>query len=103
MNRIGLYVLSLSLWASVGAAQAGRQAFTLCRNKKIVRTIRVEKADQNFQTIYTKSGVDKTVGESQWYDNATNIMKNIRKNLEGAGWNCADVQKFEVKRSTASQ
>ena len=97
--------LTLTLLAGTGYAESesDREAFVLCRNRKIVRTIRVEKNEQNFHTIYTKAGVDKTVGEAQWYEHAFGIMKNIRKNLEGAGWTCLDVENFEVKRSTSGQ
>lgn len=90
------------MWASTAFAE-GKAAFVLCRNKKTVRTIRVEKKNQEFQTIYTKSGVDKTVGQASGYLSAFTIMKNIEANLKGAGWSCADIEKFEVTRSAAAE
>jgi hypothetical protein len=102
MKKTTLIFLGLVFWATSSFAQSKNEAFVLCRNKKTVRTIRVEKQNQAFQTIYTKAGVDKTVGEAQWYESAFTILKNIKTNLEGAGWSCAEVENFEVKHSATN-
>lgn len=91
-------ILALSgLTVLPGLAESNnRRAFVLCRNRKVVRTIRVEKKDDQFLTVYTKAGVDRGVGENKWYESAYKILSNIQKNLEGAGWNCSEVDNFKV-------
>jgi hypothetical protein len=92
-----LFVVS-SLWAQ--SAEADGMA-VLCRNKKTVRTLRVEKQKDGYITLYTKAGVDREVGRGQSLVSNKNILGNIRTNLEGAGWKCQDLQNFSVLESPA--
>lgn len=74
-------------------------SLVLCRNQKNVRTLRVEMdADQKCRAIYTKQGVDETIGSSQQTNSCEEYITNVRKNLEEAKWNCREVK--EARTST---
>jgi hypothetical protein len=68
----------------------------MCRNNKIVRTVRVIQKDNECVTIYTKLGVDKDVGGGKNPSSCTKIVSNIRENLEKAGWKCRVVGEASV-------
>ena len=78
--------------------------YTICKNRKIVRTIRVEKdaSTDQFVTYYTKSGKDKEVGRARWKPSAEKFQTNIQSNLEKAGWKCQNVQDYAVTSSRDS-
>lgn len=73
-------------------------SLVLCKNNKTVRTLRVEIEDQKCRAIYTKSGVDVTIGSGQFTESCMEFVANVRKNLEGASWNCREVK--EARTST---
>lgn len=75
------------------ATQGLETKYILCRNKKTVRTIRVEpgKQDGTWQTKYTKEGVDHVVGAARSKESCVSILENIRGNLEKAAWTCKDI------------
>lgn len=77
--------------------------FVICRNQKIVRTVRVVKREDACDTIYTKSGVDQDVGGGKHYQSCTRILDNIRGNLEKAGWRCREVDEAYVTHSAQPQ
>lgn len=84
-------VLSL-LALQVGIAHAETDTgYVLCKNKKIVRTIRIEKEGDECKTIYTKAGIDKDVGGGKFAGSCDKIVENIKGNLEKAGWTCKPV------------
>jgi hypothetical protein len=80
-------VLSLVLQAGTAYAQ-NDTGYVLCKNKKVVRTIRIEKAGDECVTIYTKAGIDKNVGGGKFAGSCDKIVENIKGNLEKAGWTC---------------
>lgn len=74
-------------------------SLVLCRNQKNVRTLRVEMGeDQKCRAIYTKQGVDETIGSGQITGSCEEYISNVRKNLEEAKWNCREVK--EARTST---
>ncbi|MEK6555104.1 MAG: hypothetical protein AABZ31_07690 [Bdellovibrionota bacterium] len=83
-------LLSLVLQAEAAIAQNDMD-YVMCKNKKIVRTIRVEKAGDECKTIYTKAGLDKDVGGGKFAGSCDKIVENIKGNLEKAGWTCKPV------------
>jgi len=90
------------LLAQVGRA-AKHQAYVMCRQKKIVRTIRVEVGiggKSNCKTLYTKGGVDRVVGNGVHTQSCMRVANNIRGNLEAASWKCRDINS-KVKISTS--
>jgi hypothetical protein len=86
---IGLFMGSFSSGSVEGASQ-----FVMCKNKDIVRTIRVEETkaeDYSCETIYTKAGTDRIVGQAKSTYSCTSVLNNIKENLVGAGWSCKEV------------
>ena len=51
----------------------------------------------NCKTIYTKAGKDRVVGEGQFWKSCEDILKNIKGNLEEAGWKCRKIGNFKVE------
>ena len=81
------------------SAFAAEPQYILCRNKKIVRTLRtIPPASEgaNCSSIYTKNGVDKEVGSGRSYASCVNIVENIKTNLEKAGWTCKDISSSKI-------
>jgi hypothetical protein len=74
-------------------AQSGakKMSFVMCRNKKVVRTVRTEKIGNEYHAIYSKAGTDKSLGSGQWIETSEKIVANVRKNLESSGWTCSEV------------
>ena len=71
--------------------------YMMCKNKKVVRTVRVEKKNNGgCKTTYTKEGVDQNVGESWVASRCLKVLKNIRINLEKANWKCKDISEARV-------
>lgn len=90
---IGALVFVL-LSAGLAEGAKHRQTYVLCRNKKIVRTIRVEVESgdtQSCETLYTKGGVDRSVGSGINNSSCMRVMNNIKGNLEAASWTCKDI------------
>lgn len=86
-------VMALSCGVSLAAPGPMSEKLVLCKNKKIVRTLRVEKGDDNkCRAIYTKEGVDATIGSGQYMESCAEYISNVRKNLEEAHWSCRDVK-----------
>lgn len=65
--------------------------YVICRNQKIVRTIRVECLGSECDTIYTKDGTDRVEGSNNNVFGGQKILGNIQANLEKASWKCNDV------------
>lgn len=74
--------------------------YVMCRSQKTIRTIRVEKVDNGeCRTVYTKAGVDRPVGNAKNPESCVSFLNNIRKNLEGASWNCRDISASKITRT----
>ena len=68
-------------------------SLVLCKYNKTVRTLRVEIGeDKMCRAIYTKQGVDETIGSGQYLNSCVEYISNVRKNLEEAKWNCREVK-----------
>ncbi len=76
---------------------ADKNDFVMCRNQKVIRTIRINQVQDDSTkkpicvTTYTKSGVDKEVGRASNYNSCEKILGNIKANLETANWKCKAV------------
>ncbi|PIS11968.1 MAG: hypothetical protein COT73_01110 [Bdellovibrio sp. CG10_big_fil_rev_8_21_14_0_10_47_8] len=74
--------------------------YLICKNKDVVRTVRVLKKDEGgCKTMYTKEGVDKVVSESTYSAGCWKILGNIKINLEKASWKCKDISDSRVSSS----
>ena len=88
----GNFLILLLVSPMVFAAKPKPTVF-MCKNSKIVRTIKVETLDESglCRTTYTKAGVDKEVGNGLKRQSCMGFLNNIKGNLEKAHWNCKDV------------
>ena len=79
-------------------------SYVICKNRGIVRTIRVEwePTEKVCLTLYTKDGKDKEVGKAQNKSSCNMFLDNIRTNLKNAGWDCKDVSQKADLHSAAS-
>lgn len=85
---MGLLSFSLGDAAWCGSVEP---KFVLCKSKKVVRSIQIEPTADGCRTIYSKAGVERVVGQGKNPLSCDQVMKNIRKNLEGADWKCKEV------------
>lgn len=96
MKGLILIIIGISLGSTAFAAEP---QYILCRNKKIVRTLRAippkSEAD-NCTAIYTKNGTDREVGSGRLFTSCVNIITNIKTNLEKAGWTCKDISTSKI-------
>lgn len=98
MKRDLLIAFMVLLFSSFASADLG-ESLVLCKHNKTVRTLRMEMGqDQKCKAIYTKQGVDETIGSAQNPNSCVEILANVRKNLEEAKWNCREVK--EARTST---
>lgn len=84
-----VFLLSFSVYS--GENQVMK--YVLCKNKSIIRSIRVEwvEDEKSCITTYTKFGKDREVGRAQNKVSCMTVIDNIQSNLEKAGWKCRDV------------
>jgi hypothetical protein len=104
----GMQMSKLSLkWISVLAIFVGFAAqaevsqtielSVICRLKKEVRTLRVEKADAGkCNAVYTKLGHDQNIGTASSQASCDEILRKVRVNLEAAAWKCREVKDSRV-------
>lgn len=78
----------------------------VCRNQNIVRTVRVEKAQEKaedgadlYVTIYSRGGIDREIGRGRMKSSMEGILENVRGNLESAGWRCREVSQIAITTS----
>lgn len=87
-----LCAVTLVLPGLAGATVSKTTTYVMCKNRKIVRTIRVEANEKGAcKTIYTKAGVDRIVGNGIRVNSCIGYLKNIEGNLGKASWKCKDV------------
>lgn len=79
-------------FSSIAHAEIG-DSLVLCKHNKTVRTLRIETStDQRCKAVYTKQGVDQTIGSSQNHNSCEEYVAGVRKTLEDAKWNCREVK-----------
>jgi hypothetical protein len=87
-----LTMSAISINASAADIDKDVKQYVICRNQKIVRTIRVEcSKGVECDTIYTKEGADRVEGSNNNIMGGQKILSNIQANLEKAAWKCNDV------------
>lgn len=96
-------VTPLVLFFSSLAFAEIESSLVLCKNKKVVRTLRVEMGeDQKCRAIYTKQGVDETIGSGMNPTSCVEYITNVRKNLEEASWSCREVKEARISSVNAT-
>jgi len=99
-----LFYTMILFWGICGFAEAAieKPSFIMCKNKKIIRTVRVEPTmdPKGCITTYTKAGIDRVVGTGIHIRSCVNFLNNIKTNLEKANWNCRDISTAKVSAET---
>lgn len=72
------------------------EKYILCKNKAVVRTIRVEASEDGCKAKYTKSGVDKTIGYGTHTESCNRFVDNVKANLESAAWKCRNLSDSKI-------
>ena len=94
------YIIFLLTYTGTANVSAEATKYVLCRNpkEKIVRTLEIQKKKKapGCETVYTKEGVSKVVGNGQNMAGCEMIHTNIQNNLEKAGWKCKDISSSAV-------
>lgn len=86
--------------AAVNAVADDGTTYLMCKNKTVVRTVRIsKKTNGGCQTTYTKEGIDQIVSESWLKDRCEKVLFNIKENLERASWKCKDISSARVSAS----
>ncbi len=90
LRRFTLYCIVVL--TPVALAAQTQASIIMCKNKKIVRTLRIMQmeADSKCVTLYSKGGNDKIVGSGRSMSTCTTVTENIKGNLEKAGWKCKE-------------
>jgi hypothetical protein len=102
MPNIEVKWISLLVFLVMGfAAQAevsqNVELSVICRLKKEVRTLRVEKAQGGkCNAVYTKLGKDQNIGIASNESSCTEIVHKVQTNLEAADWKCREVKESRV-------
>ena len=79
------------------AASAAFATTIICKNEKVVRTLRTDKSsDGGCRAVYTKLGVDQVVGTSLRANGCETILDGIRKTLESNIWKCKEAKEATV-------
>lgn len=94
-------VMASSLVRAEELSESEYKAFVICKSKKRVRTIRVIMESAGCSTLYSKEGVEKSVGGGKNLDSCLNFLNNVKTNLEKSNWTCRDAG--ATKRTTASK
>ena len=68
----------------------------ICKNKKIVRTVRITKEKGLCRTNYTKDGKTSMIGSGMNPASCQKVLEGVRKNLEASHWSCRDVKASSV-------
>ncbi|MFN7727844.1 MAG: hypothetical protein ACK5P7_01675 [Bdellovibrio sp.] len=99
---------SLLLYSGVGVSQenaatseaspsaAVKSGYVICRNVKVVRTIRVDTSGEKCKAIYSKEGKEEIVAKSGTDEKCFEVAHQIRTNLEKSVWKCKDVEADRV-------
>ncbi len=94
---IVIFIFSLNL--NLKASPVEPEKYVICKNKKIVRTIRIEKGGPKAcETKYTKAGVDRVVGSGISITGCDNILNNVMGNLQEANWKCRVVKDVKISK-----
>lgn len=75
------------------------KSYWLCKNRKEVRTIRVQIDGAVCTTFYSKLGAEKNVGSGKNHDSCVQFLNNIKTNLEKSNWNCRDISATRITAS----
>ncbi|MFN7905540.1 MAG: hypothetical protein ACK5P5_10190 [Pseudobdellovibrionaceae bacterium] len=71
----------------------------LCKLQKNVRTLRVIKVNDKYDTIYTKNGKDQVIGQTRLFSSGKGIANGVKEKLAVSGWTCREVSDSKLTTS----
>ncbi len=78
-------------------AKPAAEYFIICKNLKVVRTLRVEVTPEKCTAIYTKLGQDRSIGSSQRGTSmCRGFVDQVRDTIAKAGWKCKEMKSGQV-------
>lgn len=87
LSSTAVLFFSSPAWSEIG------DKLVLCKSNKNVRTLRIETdAEKKCRAIYTKAGVDQTIGSSTNASTCEEVVAGVRKTLEEVKWSCREVK-----------
>ena len=87
LSSTAVLFFSSTAWSEIG------DKLVLCKHNGNVRTLRIETdAEKKCRAVYTKAGVDQTIGASQSASTCEEVVVGVRKTLEEAKWSCREVK-----------
>lgn len=85
-------LIILQLLAGPVAMAVDDSNYYICKNDKIVRTLRVEKKEGRCRSLYTKRGRVQEIGSGMNFGSCVKIVNDVKKNLTDNGWTCVEAQ-----------
>ncbi len=102
LTNMIIHLFLLSFFSTVHAAEpAAQPTYLMCKLRKSVRTVRLDKLNSGFEVRYSKEGVDTIVASGKNVDHGFKVMQNIHVNLEKSGWKCRDISSAQIVKETA--
>jgi hypothetical protein len=96
---ISAVVAGSVIGAAESTVEVENKSYWLCKNRKEVRTIRVQVEGAVCTTFYSKLGSEKNVGSGKNQESCVNFLNNIKSNLEKSNWNCRDISATRITAS----
>ena len=94
MPGLKIKILVIVFFGSL-AANAD-EPLLICKNKKIVRTVRITREKGLCRTNYTKDGKTTVIGSGMNPASCLKVLEGVQKNLEASHWSCRDVKESSV-------
>ena len=104
-QRALLFVFLVTIFPSLTFSQNSSEPpktptfLIICKQQKLVRTLRVSKVKDLYDTVYTKSGKDQVIGQTRMFSSGKNIAVGVRDTLAQSGWACREVSDSQLTTS----
>jgi hypothetical protein len=96
-------ILLVMVVSQLGVSQAeevsevSNKAYIICKNRKDVRTVRVQLDHDGFcNTYYSKQGTEKSIGSGKNQESCVGFLNNVKTNLEKSSWTCRDISSTTI-------
>ena len=101
LKLLSIFAVAVGSFVCVAESteEVENKAYWLCKNRKEVRTIRVQVENAVCTTFYSKLGSEKSVGSGKNQESCVNFLNNIKTNLEKSNWNCRDISATRITAS----
>lgn len=104
LTLVAIFAFGSGFARAEAVVDVENKAYYLCKNRKEVRTIRVQINPSGIcNTLYSKAGEEKLVGSGRNHNSCIDFLNNIRTNLEKSNWNCRDISSARITASAAAE